>query len=97
MEKRLEEEIAVLDKVLPVVVRVHGGVHAELSEVFSAYKKLRAALTEGGDQKGPMDEIMRLTDHLKLPADACDAYKKVYKAFGRLAEFIQENRNVEGF
>lgn len=79
MKKNISEEIAVLDKVLPVVVRVHGGNHHELHDVLKAYERFRAVYEKGNGEE-EIAEIRRLTGNYTLPEDACEAYTKVYQA-----------------
>ena len=79
MKKNISEEIALLDKVLPVVVRVHGGNHPELHDVLKVYDRFRAAYEKGHGEE-EIAEIRRLTGNYTLPEDACEAYTKVYQA-----------------
>ena len=76
----VKENLAVLDKVLPVVVRVHGGNHPELSDIFSQYQEMKKKLEAGKDASENAAAIEKLTNGFKLPDDACQAYTKVYAA-----------------
>lgn len=88
MNETITECIAVLDKVLPVVVRVHGGNHPELSDIFASYGTLKNAILDGTDTSSAVAEIRRLTDGYTLPADACQAYTKVYNALKTIDETL---------
>ena len=85
MKKNITEEIAVLNKVLPVVVRVHGKEHLELKDVLDAYERFKVSF-ENGKGESELEEIRELTDHYTLPSDACEAYAKVYDAFKSIDE-----------
>ena len=84
-----EAYTAVLDKVLPVVVRVHGGHHPELKDILSRYETLRENLRTGASCKEVAAQIEELTDHFTLPADACEAYTKVYQALEALVGAVE--------
>lgn len=85
MKKNITEEIAVLNKVLPVVVRVHGKAHPELSDIQDAYERFKVSF-EQGNGESELEEIRKLTDNYTLPKDACEAYTKVYDAFKSIDE-----------
>lgn len=73
------EIIAELNKVLSVVVRVHGGEHPELRLVAELYARLK----ETADP-AVFSELRRVTDNYSLPEDACTAYEKVYRDLAQL-------------
>jgi len=70
------EIICELDKILPVVERVHGEHHPELHEVAALYAEVR----ENADPQ----KLERLHD--VTPADACPTYIKAYADLAALAE-----------
>ena len=69
-----EETMLTLNKILPVVERVHGEHHPELHQVASLYEELKNA---------PSEEIFRklreVTQNYAVPADACPTYAKTYR------------------
>lgn len=83
MKKEIKEQIVVLDKVLPTVVRVHGKEHPELSSIMDAYGKFKVSY-ENGKGEEELAEIRKLSNNYTLPSDACEAYTKVYKAFSEI-------------
>lgn len=84
----MENQLTVLNKVLPTVVRVHGSEHPELKEVKVVYEELVTALEQKADPKPTMAKLKALTNDFTLPTDACDAYRKVYQAFKELENLI---------
>ena len=66
------EIIKELDKILPVVERVHGDHHPELHEVA----KLYGGLKQGADVAAQLREV---TGNFTVPADACPTFAKTYK------------------
>lgn len=76
------EIVKELDKILPVVVRVHGDHHPELREVGELYSQLKAA--PGQDV---IDRLKTVTQNFTVPEDACPTYAKAYKD---LEALIQE-------
>ena len=73
------EIIKELDKILPVVVRVHGEHHSELSRVAELYAQLK----QGQDVKA---ELNAVTNHFTAPEDACPTFRKTYEALRTLTE-----------
>lgn len=68
-----QEIIQELDKILPVVVRVHGEHHPELKEVaklYDAMKENRNAETAA--------KLREVTGNFTVPGDACPTYAKTY-------------------
>ena len=72
-----QELFTELDKILPVVVRVHGDHHPELAQVAALYARLKA-----GEDVG--DELRQVTQNFTVPADACPTFEKVYKDLSQL-------------
>lgn len=68
-----EELIKELDKILPVVVRVHGEHHPELIRVAELYAMVKENPTEE-----VWNELKKVTDDFTAPADACPTFEKVY-------------------
>ena len=73
------EIIKELDKILPVVVRVHGEHHAELSRVAELYAQLK----QGQDVKAELEAV---TNHFTAPEDACPTFRKTYEDLHALVE-----------
>lgn len=69
-----EEKILTLNKILPVVERVHGEHHPELHQVAALYEEMKNT---------PSEEIFRklreVTQNYAVPADACPTYAKTYR------------------
>lgn len=62
-----------LDKILPVVVRVHGEHHPELSQVAQLYAAFKAAPNAETAAK-----LREITGGFTAPADACPTFCKTY-------------------
>ena len=77
-----------LDYLMAKVARVHGDTHPELNEISAIYPKLRAALKseDHAEAASSLQRISELSDGFTLPADACPAYTRVYKAYQIIAE-----------
>ena len=76
----MQELVQELDKILPVVVRVHGENHSELAEVGELYAKLREAMDAGNNQdaKTYMQQLRKVSKDFVVPSDACPTYAKTY-------------------
>ena len=74
-----EETILTLNKILPVVERVHGEHHPELHQVAALYEEMKNT---------PSEEIFRklreVTQNYTVPADACPTYAKTYRLLEEL-------------
>ena len=69
-----QEIITELNKILPVVERVHGDHHPELHEVHSLYKQLLE-----NPSKEIFEKLRAVTNNYTLPEDACPTYEKTYR------------------
>ena len=69
-----EDIIKELDKILPVVVRVHGEHHPELKRVAELYAELKENPTEE-----LFGELREVTDSYTVPEDACPTFGKMYE------------------
>lgn len=62
-----------LDKILPVVDRVHGEHHPELHQVLKLYHQIKE------EQKAEyFEELRQVTSNYSVPEDACPTYAKAY-------------------
>lgn len=69
-----EETIVTLNKILPVVDRVHGDHHPELHQVVALYEELKQAPSAELFQK-----LREVTSQYTVPSDACPTYEKTYQ------------------
>lgn len=76
-----QEMIATLDKILPVVERVHGDHHPELHEVLALYNKLKES-----PSAGLYGKLRDITGYYTVPQDACPTYEKTYSLLKALDE-----------
>lgn len=74
-----KEIIAELDKILPVVARVHGENHPELQEVVELYKELKE-----NPSKDVLEKLRNVTADYNVPEDACPTYEKTYHDLAQL-------------
>ena len=66
------ELIKELDKILPVVERVHGDNHPELHEVAKLYGELKQGAHVAA-------QLRQVTENFTVPADACPTFAKTYR------------------
>ena len=74
-----EEIIKNLNKILPVVERVHSDHHPELHQVAALYAELKQ-----NPRREVFDKLRDVTNNYALPEDACQAYTKVYNMLEEL-------------
>lgn len=68
-----QEIVKELDKILPVVVRVHGEHHPELHQVADLYAQLKDA-----PSAAVAAQLREVTGGFTAPADACPTFRKTY-------------------
>lgn len=69
-----KEIIENLDKILPVVERVHGEHHPELHQVAELYTELKEA-----PSRDIFAKLEEMTGNYAVPDDACPTYAKTYE------------------
>lgn len=79
-----EEIIATLNKILPVVERVHSDHHPELHEVAKLYHALL-----DNPSKDLFENLRIVTSDYTVPADACQTYEKTYRLLSELDKDFQ--------
>ena len=75
-----QEIVKELDKILPVVVRVHGEHHPELHQVAVLYAQLKDA-----PSAAVIGQLKEITGNFTAPADACPTFRKTYAGLEALA------------
>lgn len=80
MNQEIQKE---LDKILPVVVRVHGEHHPELSQVAALYTQLKTMPTPEITAK-----LREITCNFTPPEDACPTFRKTYEDLAQLTQEI---------
>ena len=80
-----QEILKELDKILPVVVRVHGEHHPELSQVADLYAQLKAAPTPE-----IAAQLREITHDFTPPEDTCPTFRKTYRDLAQLTEKLNE-------
>lgn len=82
----MEEIIKELDKILPVVVRVHGENHPELAQVGTLYADMRKKLDEDNKEEAKklLMELKSITSDFSIPNDACPTYERTYKDLSQI-------------
>ena len=80
-----------LDILMTKVARVHGDSHPELLEISALYPELRKALKEEDTAAAAetLEKISALSHGFALPADACQAYTRVYKAYEMISNALK--------
>lgn len=84
-DKNMNETIVKeLDKILPVVVRVHGEHHPELHQVAKLYADLKETKS-----REILEKLRQVTDHYTAPEDACPTYQKTYQDLSILDQELE--------
>lgn len=70
-----------LAKITPVVARVHGGGHPELTEVRDIFQDMnnKVQTSAEADLKPDFEQLRTVTDNYEVPADGCEAYTTTYE------------------
>lgn len=75
----MHEKLATAAQLAPILVRVHGANHPELTRV----RDLTAQLTESTDgmtSASLFSQLREITDNYTVPSDGCEAYGATYEA-----------------
>lgn len=84
-DKNMNETIVKeLDKILPMVVRVHGEHHPELHQVAKLYADLKETKS-----REILEKLRQVTDHYTAPEDACPTYQKTYQDLSILDQELE--------
>lgn len=69
-----EETIQTLNKIMPVVARVHGEHHPELHQMLELYNEVKTA-----PSAELFEELRDVTGNYAVPEDACPTCAKAYQ------------------
>lgn len=78
------ENIEILNKYLPVVIRVHSDIHPELNEVLSLYQEMMQDDKSLEEKQELSKKLAKVTNNFTIPADACETYAKSYQLLADL-------------
>ncbi len=73
-----DNNLAKAVQLAPIVERVHGSNHPELTRVRELTEALHAAATDT-ETAALFSEMRSVTDNYTLPGDACEAFEEVYR------------------
>lgn len=82
------EKLAVLNKILPVVIRVHVSNHPELAEVGEIYANLVNGEKTKEEMQALISDMKDVANDFMVPADACPTYAKTYALLSELKDAI---------
>ncbi len=77
-----DQDLARAAEFAPLIERVHGANHPELTRV----REITLALQQPGNETRTVElfnELRTLTQNYALPDDACEAYEATYQALER--------------
>lgn len=77
-----EKYFAEMDKLMPIVKRVHGPHHPEFYQVADIYEDIKEKVKAGASEDGLENDFLKLreiTDSYKVPEDVCETYEGIYK------------------
>lgn len=75
------ENFPTLERMTPIVARVHGEGHPELADVRDIFQNIneKVQLSEEADLKMDFEKLRTVTDNYEVPADGCEAYTTTYE------------------
>lgn len=86
----MDDRIKELNKILPVVIRVHGPYHGELNKVGELYTAITSDEKSKEEQLALAAELKKVSNNFEVPADACPTFGKAYKLLKDLIEDIEK-------
>lgn len=75
----MDQHISTAVQLTPVLERVHGAHHPELTRVNELTQQL-ATSTDTGEIARLFQELRSVTKNFAIPGDACEAYQTAYRA-----------------
>ncbi len=74
-----------MDKLMPIVKRVHGPHHPEFYDVYDIYEDIEEKIKAGDDNlEDDFLKLREITDSYKIPDDVCETYEVMYKKLEEL-------------
>ena len=75
------ENFPTLEKMTPIVARVHGDGHPELTDVRDIFQNIneKVQTSEEADLKQDFEQLRTVTNNYEVPADGCEAYTTTYE------------------
>jgi regulator of cell morphogenesis and NO signaling len=86
-------DVKELNKILPVVQRVHGGNHPEIYRVGEIYTDILKGMKSGKSSEGMtklLNELKSITGNFTVPADVCATFCRTYELLAKLTEEISK-------
>lgn len=86
-------DVEELNKILPVVQRVHGGNHPEIYRVGEIYTDILKGMKLGKNNEKMnklLNELKSITGNFMAPADVCATYCRTYELLAKLTEEISK-------
>ncbi len=82
-----EKHLNLLKQYTPVLAKVHGQSHPELSEVRDLVKSLTGKIKNNDrDLQTEFTRLKEITGNYEVPADGCETYEAVYSMLRELDE-----------
>lgn len=85
----MNENLATAAQLAPILVRVHGTNHPELTQVRDLTEQLTKS-TDAGTIASLFAQLREVTDSYTVPSDGCEAYVSTYEAL-QAADAAQAN------
>ncbi|MDO5025955.1 MAG: hypothetical protein Q4E03_05515 [Trueperella sp.] len=85
-----EKNFAELDRVMPIVQKVHGPHHGEIFDVAKIYDAIKGKISAGdGDLDPEFTQLKTVTDDYTVPGDVCETFEKVYHTLAELNQIYE--------
>jgi len=79
----VKEHFPILEQYAPVLVRVHGGNHPELEQVYDLFDEINTKVKEKGPEQADLtnefQELRKITNNYEVPSDGCGTYLETYE------------------
>lgn len=86
-------DVKELNKILPVVQRVHGGNHPEIYRAGEIYTEILNGMKLGKrsvEMIKLLNELRSITGNFTAPADVCATFCRTYELLAKLTEEISK-------
>lgn len=86
-KEKADQYLGLLKQYTPILTRVHGSNHPELSKVNELVKTLVGKMENKETDLTPEFSMLReVTGNYEVPGDGCETYEAVYRMLGELDE-----------
>ena len=79
-------KINTINKLLPIIKKVHADTHPELAEVLRLYLEMMQEEKPLAEKQALATQLQDMTQEFAIPEDACETFEKTYLLLGDITD-----------